>query len=62
MLKFEIMKTYEIKESKREYVKAFFSTQIFMNDFWLRTIFVLQLVAQILKLDNKYAGEKSMQV
>lgn len=30
--------------------------------FLTKFCFIFQLVAQILKLDNKYAGEKSMQV
>lgn len=37
-------------------------THIFVNDLKKKMVFFLQLVAQILKLDNKYAGEKSMQV
>lgn len=37
-------------------------THIFVNDLKKKMFFFLQLVAQILKLDNKYAGEKSMQV
>lgn len=38
-------------------------THIFVNDLKKKMLFFfLQLVAQILKLDNKYAGEKSMQV
>lgn len=37
-------------------------THIFVNDLKKKWCFFLQLVAQILKLDNKYAGEKSMQV
>lgn len=38
-------------------------THIFVNDLKKKkNVLFLQLVAQILKLDNKYAGEKSMQV
>lgn len=37
-------------------------THIFVNDLKKKCFVFLQLVAQILKLDNKYAGEKSMQV
>lgn len=33
-----------------------------VKDFLQFFFFIFQLVAQILKLDNKYAGEKSMQV